>query len=380
MKGNDMLFRILTLREHKTVTFCEAYSYELYRQQLMIFNELLGDKHLVVGAVIDAEWCFDVNRSGVRVVSVNKIRDVFTPEKSLTYKSYHFTGKDVMLDDSFANELNGGIHLLRWKFYIDLITFIRNDLLDAGIVQLSTPILTKYRGTSIANPANVTGEYIGKRYIKITHELELKKRVYMSLVPVFELGYVVRDRYVTKTGRSEFLTLESVLPINFSFELKDFYQRILTKAISLAKEYSLEYNHGFDDVAVVDVLSEYRKSTNTVSRERLLCFFDKLSEKYNHVIFINAPFDSPLGLMSEWGVPLETQWNLNGHGIGHGYSDEYRTDYLVREFYRQQLVLREKGIDAELPEDYIRYCEYGSIPTYSFNLGIERFVEFFFNS
>lgn len=374
-----MLFRILTIRKHKTVTFCDAYSYELYRQQLMIFNRLLEDKHLAVGTVIDAEWCFDVNRSGVRVVSINRIRNVFTSERSLTYKSYHFTEENVMLDDSFANELNGGIHLLRWKFYVDLITFIRNDLLDAGIIQVSTPILTKYRGTSIVNPANVTGEYIGKRYIKITHELELKKRVYMSLVPVFEFGYVVRDRYVTRTGRSEFFTLESVLPIGFSFELKDFYQRILMKSISLAKKYSLEYSHEFDDVAVVDVLCEYRKTTSAVSKEGLLCFFEELSEKYNHVIFVNAPFDSPLGLMSEWGVPLETQWNLNRHGIGHGYSDEYRIDHLLQEFYKQQLVLKEKGIEARLPEDYIRYCEYGAIPTYSFNLGIERFVEFFFN-
>ena len=67
-----MLFRVLTVREHKTMTFCDSYSYKLHRQQLMISNDISSDYKLSVGTVINAEWHFDINRRGNQVVFIDK--------------------------------------------------------------------------------------------------------------------------------------------------------------------------------------------------------------------------------------------------------------------------------------------------------------------
>lgn len=375
-----MFFRILTIRRHKLVTFCDAYSYDLFRQQLLIQNDLLEECTLKVGSVIDAIWHYDISKRGDKVISIDRITNIYDVEKNVSYKSFGYMDNDNVIDDQFVNGINGGVQLKKWKFKFDLISEVENELVTRGINRIYTPILTKYRGTSQVSPVEVNGKYIGKQYIKITHELELKKNTYMTLAPVFEIGYVARDRYETLTGKNEFLTLEGVLPLDHSFDLPGFYLQVLDKAKRIAEAIGLEYNKKFDHIEIIDVLEIYNSKYKEFTKEKYLEFFNRMSDSYEHVIFINAPLDSPLGLSGKEGVPLETQWNLNDHGIGHGYIDEYRIQKLLDEFYKQQRRLKINGIDAELALDYIKYCTYGAIPTYSFNLGIERFVEFFLES
>lgn len=372
-----MLFRVLTVRKHKTVTFCDAYCFEAFRQQLLIPNEILSDIQLIVGSTIDIVWHEGINRRGIKVCVVDKISHVYFPRKNLSYKSFQ-TEEGIELDNLFAQDINGGIHLLRWKYYYQLIRQIETLMEEIGIVKISTPMTTLYRGTSAASPANVIGEYISKKYIKITHELGLKKQCYLSLAPVFECGYVLRDRYVTQTGLSEFLTFEAVMPSTYKFCLKDFYLKVLAEAIALANSLGLEYNRQFDDVNVVDVKEEFNHENSVFSKKEYTQFYEEMSHRYKHAIFVNAPLDSPLGWQNEHGVAFETKWVLNNHGIGHGYNDEYRYEVILEEFDRQRKMLEEKGIAAELPIDYLKCCEYCGIPTFSFNIGIERFFLFFF--
>ena len=97
-----------------------------------------------------------------------------------------------------------------------------------------------------------------------------------------------------------------------------------------------------------------------------------------HCIVSNAPTDSPLGLSDADGLVVETKWLLDGHGLGHGYADEYRSKILRDSFLQQQQYLQDFKMEAELPEDYLKVLEYAGIPTYSFNLGIDRYLDCFF--
>lgn len=374
-----MLFRVLTVRKHKSVTFCDAYCFEDYRQQLLIPNEIMNDLHLIVGSTINVIWHEDINHRGVKVCMVDKIIQVYFPKKNTSYKSFKIE-ENTELDNLFSQDINGGIHLLRWKHYNELINRIESLMNKMGIIKITTPFTTSYRGTSVANPVKITGEYIGKKYIKITHELGLKRWCYLSLAPVFECGYVLRDRYVTQTALNEFLMFEAVIPNSYEFCLKDFYLKVIIEAKSIADALGLEYNRNFDDINIVDVKKEYDSVSLSFSKEKYIQFYEEISRKYRHVIFVNAPLNSPLGWQNEQGMVLETKWLLNGHGIGHGYYDEYRYDVLLVEFKKQKKLLEKKGIIAELPMDYLKCCEYCGIPTFSFNIGIERFFSFFFNT
>ena len=200
-----MLFRILTIRKHKTVTFCDAYSFKLYRQQLLIPNELLGESSISIGTVIDAAWHYGTNRKGIQIVYIEALLKVYIPNKNASYKSYGYRQENVELENEFTNSLNGGVHLARWKHYVNLIEIIRGELQKLGVIQVSAPILTPYRGTSKASPALVTGEYIGKKYIRITHELELKKSYTCHWRRYLSLGMLSGTDMLRKQAKMNFI-------------------------------------------------------------------------------------------------------------------------------------------------------------------------------
>ena len=372
-----MLYRILTLRRHKTVTFCDAYSFDEYRQQLVFYHDKLDCSGLVSGCTADLTCHPGKNNRGMDVLYVDAIHHVFLPENSSHYKGFQKEAEEPALN-ALAQDLNGGVHLRQYRFRLEFLRELRALLAGQGIFETNTPTTTPYRGTSVAAPVQATGRYTGQRYIKITHELGLKTQCYLSLAPVYEMGYVMRDRYVTKSGLNEFLTLEAVIPCDRAFDLAGFYRQILEMSRRLAGELGLEYDPVFDQMAVIDVAEVFAASQAPFSPEAYDACYERILRENPHCIVCNAPLDSPLGAAGKNGLVTETKWVLDGHGFGHGYRDEYRVEVLRQTFRQQQEKLAGLGIQADLPEDYLTVCAYAGIPTFSFNLGIDRYLGCFF--
>ena len=370
-----MLYRILTVRRHKKVTFCDAYSFRDYRRQLAFYHDQLNCDELTIGCVVHLTCHAGKNNRGQEVWYVDAIHQIIQPENITSYKGFQ---KDSTEETEMAQDINGGIHLRRRRFRLQFLRELRKLLEAKGLFETHTPITTPYRGTSVAAPVQAKGAYTGQRFIKITHELGLKMQCCLLLEPVYEIGYVMRDRYVTKSGMNEFLTLEAVLPLGHWMDIGILYQEILQLSCHLARELELEYDPIFDELKVLDAEQVYKESHETFSREAYLACCEKLVEENPHCIVYNAPLESPLGIADNGGLVMETKWFMNGHGFGHGYPDEYRTSVLRKTFADQQEGLLKAGISASLPEDYLTVCEYAGIPTFSFNLGIDRYLNCFF--
>lgn len=370
-----MLYRILTVRRHKKVTFCDAYSFRDYRQQLVFYHDQLDCDRLTIGCTVDLTCHAGKNNRGQDVWYVDAIHQIFQPANISSYKGFQ---KDNLSETELAQDLNGGVHLRRQRFRLHFLRELRKLLEDKGIFETHTPVTTQYRGTSVASPVRAEGHYTGQRYIKITHELGLKMQCYLLLEPVYEIGYVMRDRYVTKSGMNEFLTLEAVLPQGSWLDVGVLYQEILQLSCRLARELGLEYDPIFDELRVLDAKAVYMENEENFSREAYLACYEKLVEKNPHCIVYNAPLESPLGITGDEGLVMETKWLMNGHGFGHGYPDEYRAPILRKTFVSQQEKLFNMGIESNLPEDYLTVCEYAGIPTFSFNLGLDRYINCFF--
>lgn len=374
-----MLYRILTVRKHKTITFCDAYSFGGFRQQLAFNNEVLCEIALSPGCVVDIACHSGVNKRGAIVLYVDQIERIIAPEKNNSYKG--FQQEDDSSDptlSSISHELNGGIRLRQFHFKLVFIEKIKELLHSKGIYETNTPIIQTHRGTSIASPIRALGVYTGDKYIKITHELGLKMQSYLSLAPLYEIGYVARDRYKTKSGLNEFLTLEAVLPCDIQFDLSEFYSSVLKLAVQIATDFGIEYSSLFNMVKIIDLKVEYSKLHLPFTKQNYLALYETTIADNRHCIIINAPLDSPLGISDNNNIVMETKWVLDKHGLGHGYKDEYRPQIIRQAFLQQQIQLKNEGVDADLPEDYLKVLEYAGIPTFSFNLGLERFINCFF--
>lgn len=372
-----MLIRILTIREHKSVIFCDVCSNNANRRQLLVEKSHFPETHFKIGDVLDCQLKDGFNSRGLPVIILESVNHIYQPTNFSSYKSFSESSKNEdtgELQDLIGNLLNGGrahtAHLLREA----LLNQIEQYMEKCGIHREYTPITTAYRGTSIASPLRAEGVFTGRRFIKITHELGLKIACYAMLQSVYEIGYVCRDRYETQSNLNEFLTIEGVATLNTDFCLCDFYYETWGKTIEIAERLEIEVNDDFKDIVIVDFVKEYGSVPKKKDVAICMDLYDKLVLEHKHLIMTNAPTTSPLVYSEADNLPLETKWIYKGKGIGHGYKDEYRVETVYKSFEEQREILRAKKIECDLPMDYLEILSSSGFPTQSFVIGIERLI------
>lgn len=368
-----MLFRLIAIREHKNIVFCDSFNEEYDKIQVAIPKEIFSEYNLKIGSVIFANYEITKNKYGKDLYMINKIQEAVIHEKNITYKSIN--NNSMSMDQvSFINALNGGINLKYWEIKQRLLEEIRKFLINKSFIEVNTSILMDNRGTSMVNPMQVNSKYNGTKYLKITHELELKKLCYLTLKSLFEIGYVARDVYSTTKSANQYLAFELVAPSQNSLSAEELYLYVYEVAIELAKAYNITYSDLFNEIKTVDVLKLYLSNHKNFNKVEFIEFYKKFLEEEKNIIFLNAPVDTPLAKESEYGIPLETKWAIGQRGIGHGYYDQDEVTVIENLFKIQQEELRKHGIEATIDKDYLNVLEYAGIDTKSLNIGIDRLL------
>ena len=164
-----MLFRLVTIRNHKNVIFCDSFDEKFNKIQLMIPSGIFNDYYIKVGSVIEAKHKITTNKYGSPLYLITEINNVMNHDKTLTYKSIN-TDLSSLSYYNFISALNGGENLKFWEIKQRMLEEIRNFLLNKSFLEVNTPPLMNNRGTSIVNPLRVDSQYLGEKYLKITHE------------------------------------------------------------------------------------------------------------------------------------------------------------------------------------------------------------------
>lgn len=368
-----MLFRLITIREHKNIVFCDSFNEKYEKIQVAIPTAIFNKYNLKIGSVIFANYNITKNKYDNDLYMVENIQEVFIHEKNITYKSINNNSMS-MNQSSFVTALNGGINLKYWEMKQRLLEEIRKFLINKSFIEVNTSILMDNRGTSTVNPMQVNSKYSGTKYLKITHELELKKLCYLTLKALFEIGYVTRDIYSTTKSSNQYLTFEMVAPSQNLLSAEELYLYVYEIAIELAKIYNITYSELFNEIQIIDVLKLYLDNHKTFNKIEFIEFYKKILEEEKNIIFLNAPVDTPLAKESEYGIALETKWAIGKRGIGHGYYDQDEVCVIENLFKLQQEKLKEQGIDATIDKDYLMALEYAGISTKSLNIGIDRLL------
>lgn len=369
----EYLKRIISIRKHKTIVFADVLDENFNLAQLKMNYQIFDKYNLNVGDVIYFVAETSINKRNQTVYEVIDIKNVTKPTNYSNYKQM------ISENDIYKQALNGKINLKHWEFKNRLLEEINNYLLAKKFIRVITSNFMKQRGTSIVNPIKVSGKYIDDKYFKITHELELKKQVYLTLRSLYEIGYVARDIYSTKKSFFEYLNLEMV-SINVDTNiLISFYEFINKISIKIANELGIEYNEFFNELNIIDVINEYQKKYAIFNIEKYNSFYQSLKENNPNCIFVNVITDNPLVKKSFGEVSTEIKWIIDNNSVGHGYIDENNIDIILSSFNKQKENLKREGILAEIQDDYIQVLMDAGIDTISLNLGIDRFIRVFLN-
>lgn len=349
-------FRVLGIRRHKASWFLDVTSSSGERQ-LIIDPELAVNAGISMMSLFEGTLAEAVNSRGQLVSRVVHVHSCKNPSIGPTQR-----GRHAHLISSTARR-----HRIFRGLFAEAVS---QHFLTQGYLRLLSRASMEERGTSTVSPLRISGQYVD-RFLKITHELELKSEVACTLRPTFEIGYVIRDVRERISSPAEYLLLEFVNPTTDISIIRNEVLGVIDIACRVAARVGLPHAH-FDDMIVLDVDRE----VPGLSREQRLTWFRRRKASASNTLFLNSPVSSPL---AKWidGCRKETIWIVGGESVAHGYRDETDCYLFHDECLRQQEDLKASGIDADLPRRFLRLLEMGVPESVSLGFGLDRFLEHF---
>lgn len=371
--------RVILVRKMKSVVFIDAV-WNAQTEQFMLDREVYDGVKFSIGDILTVEYQKGQNSKGQDVWLITGILEVREP---LLRPAFSLNKIDNLKRRQFLRAVLGRDNLNIWRFRQIFIREIERYLWDSGLTRVDTNILMVNRGTSNAIPIRCMGNNIEQHYLKITHEVELKKIALATMNSVFDFSHVFRDTYETVIRTDEIMLLEGVLIENDTRVLSRIILDILEIARNVANETETPYLKDYDNVAVVD-FDTVECAPGTTREET---YQDYVNGITTPTLIYNAPINSPFVLKRN-GRCVETIFHTQSKfkemdgcdrvtSFYHGYEDENSYSAIRESFLSQQMKLKAQGIDADLPDDYLKMLQYGSPGTISFGFGLDRFIGVF---
>ena len=371
--------RVILIRKMKRIVFIDAV-WKARTEQFMLDRVLYDNMKFSIGDILTIECEKGKNQRGTDVWIINDILDSKEPQLR---PSFSLNMIDSLKRRQFLRAVLGRDNLLVWRFRQTLVRDISRYLWDSGLVQVDTNALMVNRGTSTAIPIRCNGGHIEQRFLKITHEVELKKIALTTMNSVFDFSHAFRDTYDTVFRTDEIMMLEGVLIEKDVRVLSRIVLDILEIARNVANEIGVPYLKDFDNVSVID----FDKVERTPGKSAEETYQDYISGIVTPTLICNAPINSPFVLKNN-GRCVETIIYARNEfkeadrskrvtSFYHGYEDETAYASINESFLLQKMRLKALGIDADLPKDYLEMLQYGSPGTISFGFGFDRFLAIF---
>ncbi len=378
---------------------------------------VLGMKQLKLldtGDFIEAKGVMTTTQTGEKSVGVRELRLL---TKSLRPMPEKLENKEERLRRRYVDmNVNPEVRerfIRRSKFW----QATRDYLNSHGFIEINVPVLEHTTGGADANPFVTHMDALGDQqfYLRISHELPLKRLIGAGFEKVYDLGPRFRNENYSDEHLPEHIAMEwyaaywdwkqgmrfmesmykDVLQKTFGtlqFQLGKFNVdmsgewEVWDYAEVIRKHYGIDvYNTTIEEVAAK--LKEHNlevEKTDSIPRS-----IDKLWKNIRKDVagpggLVNTPkFISPLSKTNPENPETVERFQpvIAGSELGNGFS-ELNDPIDQRERFENQLKLRDLGDDEanEMDTDYVEALEYGLPPTGGVGLGIDRLVMLLTNS
>ncbi|AOB31779.1 lysyl-tRNA synthetase [Bordetella sp. H567] len=294
---------------------------------------------------------------------------------------------------------------------------IRKSMLDAGFLEVETPMLHPIPGGAAAKPFVTHHNALDmEMFLRIAPELYLKRLIVGGFDRVFEINRNFRNEGVSPRHNPEFTMMEFYAAYTDYRWLMDFTEQLIRQAAIAAagsavltyQERELDLSRPFDRLTICDAILKYAPGYTQVqlddaaflrtelkrlkvdvdapplSRAGLgalqLALFEETAEAqlWNPTYIIDYPVEvSPLARASDARLGITERFELfiTGREIANGFS-ELNDPEDQAERFRAQVEAKDAGDEEAMyyDADYIRALEYGMPPTGGCGIGIDRLV------
>lgn len=297
------------------------------------------------------------------------------------------------------------------------IARMRQYMVDAGFMEVETPMLHPIPGGAAAKPFVTHHNALDmEMYLRIAPELYLKRLIVGGFERVFELNRNFRNEGVSPRHNPEFTMMEFYAAYTNYHWLMDFTENLIRQAAVAAtgsavlsyQDRPLDLGQPFDRLTIVQAIMKYapgyteaqlndheflraelkkmRVDVNSPTLARAgtgalqLALFEETAEAklWNPTFIIDYPIEvSPLARASDTRPDITERFELfiTGREIANGFSELNDPEDQAARFHAQ-VEAKDAGDEEAMffDADYIRALEYGMPPTGGCGIGIDRLI------
>jgi lysyl-tRNA synthetase class 2 len=262
---------------------------------------IMGIEHinlLDVGDFIEASGNVIKSKTDEISVAVTTMRLLTKSLRPMPDKQQGFTDKEQRLRrryvDLNVNEEVRQRFIRRSKFW----QATRQFLLDEGFIEINVPVLEHTTGGADANPFVTHMDALDQDfYLRISHELPLKRLIGGGYEKVFDIGPRFRNENYSDEHLPEHIAMESYAAYQDYEDGMEFYERMI-KYVTKETWGTLQFTdvNGFE----IDLDHAWPK----------IKYADIMKEKFDVDVF-NPDFDQLKKILKDNGVELDGDININ---------------------------------------------------------------------
>ena len=387
--------------------------------QIFVQRDAIGEddyeafKHSDIGDIYGVNGVLFQTKTGELTIKVKTIELLTKALRPLPEKFHGLTDQEQKYRqryiDLIMNEDSRRVFAIRSQ----AVNFIRNYMIEAGFIEVETPMMQVIPGGAVARPFITHHNALDMElYLRVAPELYLKRLVVGGIEQVFEINRNFRNEGLSTRHNPEFTMLEFYQAYadyeDFMDLTEDMMRRLVqevsrsTKINYQGEEFDLE--QPFARISVADAIIKYNPDFDAEKLEDLgycrklaadlgiapepgwgagklqIEIFEKtVEDQLKQPTFITAyPTEvSPLSRAND-DHPFVTdrfEFFIGGRELANGFSELNDPEDQAARF-RRQVEEKEAGDEEAMhyDADYIRALEYGMPPAAGEGIGIDRLI------
>jgi len=347
--------RVVSVRKHKNISFVDLND-ESGNFQCVIKDDLYGQNPVKKGDILRAKTKIGKSNSG---------------QPSLYFLEY-----SILVSPTEPNH-KPDLQLAELiKDRARLEDSVRSFFKENGLTQVDAPYLTAFSGTSNIVPFRTTYRGGKDYYLRFTMELEMKKLIAETQMPLFEIGKVFKNMGESGKRAFEYKVCEAYLP----YTSLDQGTALVDK---LFRGLARNFDFKISEIQKKTVGQAFEELTGKkfVKDADMKELFKKQVKKMESLLYLSNPpteWTSPLYETNTDGTSQDTRLIKGSLGTliqVCGESNDYEKVY--GSLLVQKEKLAKEGRKSELDLTFIKSLKSGIPPCVGIHIGMDRLLMLF---